>query len=113
MHLELSPAVARRLALLYLSSGALRGVLSGPGRRRQLLGRFAGVPRAGLMIDQRIKHVRVSEKVATRAPELVLGKELFGVQLDVWGLGIVLFGMVFGYAPFGNEPQDAEAFDQR
>ena len=46
MHLELSPAVARRLALLYLSSGALRGVLSGPGRRRQLLGRFAGVPRA-------------------------------------------------------------------
>ena len=46
MHLELSPAVARRLALLYLSSGALREVLSGLGRRGQLLGRFAGVPRA-------------------------------------------------------------------
>ena len=46
MHLELSPAVARRLALLYLSSGALRGALSGPGRRGQLLGRFAGVLQA-------------------------------------------------------------------
>ena len=44
MHLELLPAVAGRLALLYLSSGALRGALSGPGRQGQLLGRFVGVP---------------------------------------------------------------------
>ena len=44
MHLELPPAVAGRLALLYLSSGALRGALNGPGRQGQLLGRFAGAP---------------------------------------------------------------------
>ena len=35
------------------------------------------------------------------------------MQLDVWGLGVILFGMVFGYAPFGEDAQDAEAFDQR
>lgn len=33
-------------------------------------------------------------------------------QLDVWGLGIVMFGMVFGYAPFGEDPQTAEDFAQ-
>ena len=33
-------------------------------------------------------------------------------QLDVWGLGIVLFGMVFGYAPFGESPADEAAFDK-
>ena len=40
-------------------------------------------------------------------------KGLCCLQLDVWGLGVILFGMVFGYAPFGEYPQDAEAFDQR
>jgi hypothetical protein len=30
----------------------------------------------------------------------------------VWGLGIVLFGMVFGYAPFGDSPADEAAFDK-
>ena len=35
------------------------------------------------------------------------------MQLDVWGLGVILFGMVFGYAPFGEVSQDAEDFDQR
>ena len=35
------------------------------------------------------------------------------MQLDVWGLGVILFGMVFGYAPFGEEAQDRDAFDQR
>eukprot|EP01045_Picozoa_sp_COSAG04_P031322 COSAG04_NODE_5758_length_1501_cov_1.156919_1_plen_226_part_00 len=91
---------------------------------------------AGTGADQRLKHIRLSQKVSTRAPEVVLGKKLDGtpeamekvrscpglrpapakanaVQLDVWGLGIVLFGMVFGYAPFGEEAQDAEAFDQK
>ena len=50
------------------------------------------------------------------APAPVCGLRLLKrvlLQLDVWGLGIVLFGMVFGYAPFGEEAQDAEAFDQR
>ena len=33
-------------------------------------------------------------------------------QLDVWELGIILFGMVFGYAPFGERPADEAAFDK-
>ena len=30
----------------------------------------------------------------------------------MWGLGIILFGMVFGYAPFGERQADEAAFDK-
>jgi serine/threonine protein kinase len=45
-------------------------------------------------------------------PLSLLDAVLHKSQLDVWGLGIVLFGMVFGYAPFGESPADDSAFDK-
>ena len=45
-------------------------------------------------------------------PLSLLDAALHKLQLDVWGLGIVLFGMVFGYAPFGETPADEAAFDK-
>ena len=46
-------------------------------------------------------------------PLRLLDATLRKSQLDVWGLGIVLFGMVFGYAPFGDCPADEAAFDKQ
>ena len=37
------------------------------------------------------------------APELLQGKEYHGMLADVWSSGIVLYGMLSGYLPFGDK----------
>ena len=57
-------------------------------------------------------HSRCAVCAAHVSSEVLLDAMLHKLQLDVWGLGIVLFGMVFGYAPFGESPADEAAFDK-
>ena len=40
---------------------------------------------------------------AFAAPEMYIGGEYNGLLCDVWSSGIVLFAMMFGYLPFGDE----------
>ena len=74
-----------------------------------------GQPIKGTSEEQekvRHPHSRCAVCAAHVSSEVLLDAMLHKFQLDVWGLGIVLFGMVFGYAPFGESPADEEAFDK-
>ena len=37
------------------------------------------------------------------APEMLLGNNYKGIDVDVWSCGIILFAMLSGYLPFENE----------
>jgi 5'-AMP-activated protein kinase catalytic alpha subunit len=44
--------------------------------------------------------------VVYAAPEILQGKEYHGMLADVWSSGIVLYGMLSGYLPFGEKDDD-------
>ena len=44
--------------------------------------------------------------VVYAAPEVLQGKEYHGMLADVWSSGIVLYGMLSGYLPFGDQDDD-------
>jgi serine/threonine protein kinase len=73
--------------------------------------------KAGKVNAERLHHITKSQKAHTRAPEVVTGQSVESdaeaqEKLDIWGLGIILFGMVFGMAPFGESPATKEDFEQ-
>lgn len=37
------------------------------------------------------------------APELVLGKEYLGSEVDVWSMGVLLYALLAGYLPFDDQ----------
>jgi serine/threonine protein kinase len=58
-----------------------------------------------------------SQRSHTRAPEVITGAMTVKdgsahEKLDIWGIGIILFGMLHGEAPFGDNPSVKEDFDQ-
>ena len=66
---------------------------------------------------ERATQVSKSQKAHTRAPEIVTGAMVAGTEaasekLDVWGLGIILFGLIFGKPPYGDQPATDEDFNQ-
>ena len=44
--------------------------------------------------------------VVYAAPEILQGREYHGMLADVWSSGIVLYGMLSGYLPFGDQDDD-------
>jgi len=40
------------------------------------------------------------------APEMILGKEYYGLYVDIWSSGIILFAMIFGFLPFDDHNTD-------
>lgn len=36
------------------------------------------------------------------APELVLGKQYFGPEVDIWAMGVVLYALLVGSLPFDD-----------
>lgn len=37
------------------------------------------------------------------APELVLGKQYIGSEVDVWSMGVLLYALLAGYLPFDDQ----------
>ena len=40
------------------------------------------------------------------APEMILGKKYYGIDVDIWSSGIVLFAMVSGFLPFEDDDNE-------
>jgi 5'-AMP-activated protein kinase catalytic alpha subunit len=40
------------------------------------------------------------------APEMIAGKAYFGMKVDIWSIGVVLYTMVCGYLPFDEKNND-------
>ena len=40
------------------------------------------------------------------APEMILGKKYYGIDVDIWSSGVVLFAMVCGYLPFEDDDNE-------
>lgn len=40
------------------------------------------------------------------APELVMGKEYFGSEVDVWAMGVLLYALLAGFLPFDDQNID-------
>lgn len=41
------------------------------------------------------------------APELVLGRQYFGPEVDVWAMGVLLYALLAGFLPFDDHSIDA------
>ena len=41
------------------------------------------------------------------APEMVLGKKYYGLNVDIWSSGIILYAMVCGFLPFEDEDNES------
>lgn len=41
------------------------------------------------------------------APELVLGKQYYGQEVDVWAMGVLLYALLAGYLPFDDNNIDS------
>lgn len=41
------------------------------------------------------------------APELILGRQYLGPEVDIWALGILLYALLAGYLPFDDQNIDA------
>lgn len=40
------------------------------------------------------------------APELVLGKQYLGPEVDVWAMGVLLYALLAGFLPFDDQNID-------
>lgn len=40
------------------------------------------------------------------APELVMGKQYLGAEVDVWAMGVMLYALLAGFLPFDDQNID-------
>lgn len=40
------------------------------------------------------------------APELILGRQYLGPEVDIWALGVLLYALLAGYLPFDDQNID-------
>eukprot|EP01048_Picozoa_sp_COSAG05_P022933 COSAG05_NODE_4769_length_1380_cov_0.982826_1_plen_353_part_00 len=98
------------------STQVYMGVTMSAAKKKRLEDAKAAAEKSKLD-QERAQQVVKSQKAHTRAPEIVTGQMVNGTEaasekLDVWGLGVILFGLVFGKAPFGEQPATDEDFNQ-
>jgi len=43
---------------------------------------------------------------AYAAPEMLMGKPYYGVKVDIWSSGVILYAMICGYLPFEDKNND-------
>jgi serine/threonine protein kinase len=43
------------------------------------------------------------------APEMIAGKKYFGLQVDIWSCGVIMFALICGYLPF-EDPNTANLY---